>query len=577
MGISGTSIVLKPSGRGPDSFMPGDAVRGAVVVSITGSAGCKLTEVTLTVKGQARTHWTTHNGTWSSKHAQKETFLKLVLPVLRVKKGAVATLPPGENQLNFSFTLPAGLPHSRLYEHGEVAYKMVARAVSGPLGSAWNGTTKLEITMLQRRDLNALPHLARRLVVERKAKSSTSRREDPGQFTVMLPRQGFVAGETIDVYLDGSDDVLSALARNEGLVKLKRCEEFRAGSSTEHHKPVLTQKRLGLDPSEWRHFQLTVPRDDIGIDPAVCRIIAASHYIKIWDVHLPLTLGTIAFGKRSSSRPPSRTPSGARLASSQNSSRAPSRSPSGVALCQTPSRTNSGADLSQLPFKVLAGLALFQNSPRPPSGSPSGVGLCQISPKAPSRSASGVGLCHMSPKAPSRSHSGVALSQTSRNTPSRTPSGVALYQTSPKTPSRTPSKTGLCHTPSRARDAEIQSARPHSRTDSDSSDEHLQFLAPARRTPELEEAEQQEVGARTQKPELHELITALPSVPKNEPQELGTPLLTPQKAELRTLLPTSRNAEPQELRTLLPTTPQKAEPQELSTALPTTPCKVTDV
>ncbi|KAF0288855.1 Arrestin domain-containing protein 17 [Amphibalanus amphitrite] len=385
MGISGTSIVLKPSGRGPDSFMPGDAVRGAVVVSITGSAGCKLTEVTLTVKGQARTHWTTHNGTWSSKHAQKETFLKLVLPVLRVKKGAVATLPPGENQLNFSFTLPAGLPHSRLYEHGEVAYKMVARAVSGPLGSAWNGTTKLEITMLQRRDLNALPHLARRLVVERKAKSSTSRREDPGQFTVMLPRQGFVAGETIDVYLDGSDEVLSALARNEGLVKLKRSEEFRAGSSTEYHKPVLTQKRLGLDPSEWRHFQLTVPRDDIGIDPAVCRIIAASHYIKIWDVHLPLTLGTIAFGKRSSSRPPSRTPSGARLASSQNSSRAPSRSPSGVALCQTPSRTNSGADLSQLPFKVLAGLALFQNSPRPPSRSPSGVGLCQISPKAPSR------------------------------------------------------------------------------------------------------------------------------------------------------------------------------------------------
>ena len=62
----------------------------------------------------------------------------------------------------------------------------------------------------------------RRLVVERKAKGSNSRREDPGEFTVMLARQGFVAGETIDVFIEGSDETLSALARNEGLVKLKR-------------------------------------------------------------------------------------------------------------------------------------------------------------------------------------------------------------------------------------------------------------------------------------------------------------------------------------------------------------------
>ena len=41
------------------------------------------------------------------------------------------------------------------------------------------------------------------------------------------------------------------------------------------------KKRLGLDPAEWRHFQLTVPKDDIGIDADVCSIIAVSHYVKV--------------------------------------------------------------------------------------------------------------------------------------------------------------------------------------------------------------------------------------------------------------------------------------------------------
>ena len=61
----------------------------------------------------------------------------------------------------------------------------------------------------------------------------------------------------------------------------RQFEEFRAGSSTQHHKPVLEKKRLGLDPAEWRHFQLTMPQDDIGIDSDVCHIIAASHYVKV--------------------------------------------------------------------------------------------------------------------------------------------------------------------------------------------------------------------------------------------------------------------------------------------------------
>ena len=58
-------------------------------------------------------------------------------------------------------------------------------------------------------------------MVERKTKGS-GRRDDPGEFIITLARQGFVPGDTIDVYVQGTDEVLGALARNEGVVKLKR-------------------------------------------------------------------------------------------------------------------------------------------------------------------------------------------------------------------------------------------------------------------------------------------------------------------------------------------------------------------
>ena len=74
-------------------------------------------------------------------------------------KDAPTALPPGENRLNFSFTLPEKLPHSHEYSHGEVVYKLVARAVNSQHWS-WNGTKKIHFTVLQRRDLRTMPQLA---------------------------------------------------------------------------------------------------------------------------------------------------------------------------------------------------------------------------------------------------------------------------------------------------------------------------------------------------------------------------------------------------------------------------------
>ena len=76
-----------------------------------------------------------------------------------MKKGAPTALPPGENHLNFSFTLPDRLPHSHEYSHGEVVYKLVARAVNSQPWS-FNGAKKLPFTVLQRCDLRTMPQLA---------------------------------------------------------------------------------------------------------------------------------------------------------------------------------------------------------------------------------------------------------------------------------------------------------------------------------------------------------------------------------------------------------------------------------
>ena len=77
-------------------------------------------------------------------------------------------------------------------------------------------------------------------MVNRKEKDS-ARRDDPGEFTVTLARQGFVPGDTIDVYVQGTDEVLSALARNEGIVKLKRvrpAQTFRDSGDGAHGDSV---------------------------------------------------------------------------------------------------------------------------------------------------------------------------------------------------------------------------------------------------------------------------------------------------------------------------------------------------
>ena len=63
MGITQTYIVLKPSRHGADTFMPGDMVRGAVVIFIGGSSPCKLS-------GQVRSQSHTVRSVHSHTHCQ---------------------------------------------------------------------------------------------------------------------------------------------------------------------------------------------------------------------------------------------------------------------------------------------------------------------------------------------------------------------------------------------------------------------------------------------------------------------------------------------------------------------------
>ena len=45
---------------------------------------------------------------------------------------------------------------------------------------------------------------------------------NPGEFTATIGKQGYVAGEIIDLWIDGTDKVYTELAERNGYVKLKR-------------------------------------------------------------------------------------------------------------------------------------------------------------------------------------------------------------------------------------------------------------------------------------------------------------------------------------------------------------------
>ena len=45
---------------------------------------------------------------------------------------------------------------------------------------------------------------------------------NPGQFTATLAKRGYVAGEVVDLWIEGADSVYTELASLDGAVKLKR-------------------------------------------------------------------------------------------------------------------------------------------------------------------------------------------------------------------------------------------------------------------------------------------------------------------------------------------------------------------
>ena len=96
------------------------------------------------------------------------------------------------------------------------------------------------------------------------------------------------------MWLDGPDRAFEVLAAADQKVQLKARVVFEADGSTEEDKETLATVRVGSSPSAWRHIQLTVPDGEVSMDDSSgCTIISVTHYIKVRDVHLPVTLGTV--------------------------------------------------------------------------------------------------------------------------------------------------------------------------------------------------------------------------------------------------------------------------------------------
>ena len=293
MGIKRTEIVLQPGRRGTYEYTPGETVNGKLVLKLEGSKTHKLSALLVKVRGKAATYWTTGSGDDQQHYSAKQWLLRLDLPLLEASSSHPVALPSGQRHFPFTFSLPDPLAYSLRDSDGNVSFECKARAISYSFWSS-NGKARAEFRVLPHRDLSREPQLARPLTVQRKARSSLFSR-DPGPFQLHLSRQGFVAGEVIDVWLDGPDRAFEVLAAADEKVQLKARVVFEAaGGDTEQTKRVPMVVRPGRSPSAWRHIQLTVPDGEVTMDDSSgCTIISITHYIKVRDVHLPVTLGTV--------------------------------------------------------------------------------------------------------------------------------------------------------------------------------------------------------------------------------------------------------------------------------------------
>ncbi|XP_043224894.1 arrestin domain-containing protein 17-like [Amphibalanus amphitrite] len=292
MGIKKTELVFQTRQEGtPLAFSPGETMSGAVVLTIDGSKPHKLTSVVVKVRGRAETDWKTGSGDDESRHRDTEELLRLDLTVLGNAGGQPTALPPGRHQFPFQFSLPPRLAYSLKHMDGKIRYECSARARSDSFWS-FDGRACVPFEVLARRDLSAEPQLAQPLTVSREARFSLLGR-DPGPFRLYLTRQGFTAGEVIDISLEGPGEAFQALAKADGTVQLKTRVVFRAGVSTRQKKWVAAAVRPGSSPDAWRHIRLTVPAGEVTLDDSSgCTIISVTHYVKVRDVHLPVVLGT---------------------------------------------------------------------------------------------------------------------------------------------------------------------------------------------------------------------------------------------------------------------------------------------
>lgn len=296
MGIKSTDIVFQPTKFGQASYLPGDVVHGTLVLEITGSKSHELSALLVKVRGSAESRWETSNSDGSSDvHTETQWYIREEIPL---SEGSGLSLSPGTHRLPFCFRLPDRLPPTKKLKYGKFVYLCKARAVSRG-HFAFDGKKEQEFTVLPQRDLRLEPGLRLPLTVEKKAKWSLFG-ASLGQYHLTVERQGFTAGETINVRLDGSDALLRALADGNRQVRLKRMAVFTAGKSTRVDKKVVSAVKPGRHPSDWYRMQLTVPDEELSIDNDFCRVITVSYYVKIsyrrTNLHVPVTIGTVPVG-----------------------------------------------------------------------------------------------------------------------------------------------------------------------------------------------------------------------------------------------------------------------------------------
>lgn len=254
--------------------------------------------------------WTESSGSGSNRRSTtyhgEEKYLNSITYLFGSKDGETMEVQTGIHTYNFVCQLPGPIPYSVEGEYGYVRYKVDANL---DIPWAFDLHSEKVFTVVRYEDLNHFPELRLPCQYEEiKVFCCLFCKSDPLIVKVRLPKSGFGLGEKIPVNVElmnrSSTDV------SHTTFTLKRVDHFNCQSPSEKTKEIKEEvseaRGRGAKGGETVTFEefIEIPQLLMISNNRYCKVFQITYELKLTaeteglsvspDIHIPITIGTVA-------------------------------------------------------------------------------------------------------------------------------------------------------------------------------------------------------------------------------------------------------------------------------------------